>query len=64
MSRYISIFFLVLGISFVLLLLLGNFVFVGGDDATLFALASIIIILLAFLIAQMFYLLDMLKKKR
>jgi hypothetical protein len=52
MSRYVSIFFLSLGISFVLLLLLGNFVFVGGDDATLAAtLVTIAIILLSFVIA-------------
>lgn len=65
MSKYISIFFLSVIISVVLFLILGN-VFKGGDptEDSVYIFGTIIVILLSFLISQIFYLINLVGKKK
>lgn len=60
MSKYISIFFLTVMISGFLYFLLGN-VFDGGDyaETAIYTFGTIIAILLSFLIALVYYLINL-----
>lgn len=62
MAKIISIFFLTLFISIILFFIFGNLF--EGLGADILVVGTIIIILLAFLIAQMFYLIELVKKKK
>lgn len=63
MAKYISIFFLTLMASVVLFFALAG-VFAGGDPETaIYTLGTILIILIAFLISLLYYLIDLMKKK-
>lgn len=65
MSKYISIFFLTIMISIILFLILGAVFMGGGDPAegVVYIFGTIVVFLLAFIIAQVFYLIDIFKKK-
>lgn len=65
MVKYISIFFLTIMISLILFFILGSVFMGGGDPAedAVYTVGTIIVILLSFLISQMFYLISMIKKK-
>ena len=64
MGRYISVFFLALGIIVILFFILAN-IFDGGSDVEIgvYIFGSIIVILLTFLVSQMYYLIDLIKNK-
>ena len=65
MSKYISKFFLTLLASVILLFIL-IFVFDGGEsyaETWILTFGTIIIVLLSFVIALMYYLIDLIKKK-
>ncbi|QEY19462.1 hypothetical protein D0S48_01395 [Psychrobacillus sp. AK 1817] len=64
MSRYISKFFLTLLASVILFFLLSG-LFDSGDhiEIWIFTFGTIIIIVLSFLIALMYYLIDLIKSK-
>ena len=65
MSKYISIFFLTVIGSVILFFIFGS-VFMGGGNAAeeaIFTVGTIIIILLSVLISQIFYVIDLIKKK-
>ncbi|ANB57311.1 putative membrane protein [Anoxybacillus sp. B7M1] len=66
MAKYISIFFLVVGASFILFMLFGSLLDNGGDPAegAVYIFGTIIVLLLSFIIAQMFYLLHVIRRKR
>ncbi|MFE0507463.1 hypothetical protein ACWF7H_27690 [Peribacillus butanolivorans] len=66
MSKYISIFFLTVMVSVILFYILGSVYMGGGDPAeeAVFTLGTIIIILLSFLISQIYYLINLIKKIR
>jgi hypothetical protein len=63
MSKYISIFFLGIGISIVLFFIFGSLI-AGGDPAEFAAITfgCINIILISFVIALLYYVSDLLKK--
>lgn len=65
MSKYISIFFLTIMISMILFLILGAVYMGEGDSAegVVYIFGTIVVFLLAFIIAQVFYLIDIFKKK-
>ncbi|NMH68501.1 hypothetical protein HF072_06865 [Bacillus sp. RO3] len=65
MSRYISIFFLCLFVSGILFFIVGSFFMDGGDPAegVMFLFGVIIVILLSFIISQMYYLIHLVRKK-
>ena len=64
MAKYISKFFLALLASVILFFLL-IVLFDGGDyiETWIFTFSTIIIILLSFMIALMYYLIDLIKRK-
>lgn len=64
MSKYISKFFLTLLTSVILFFLMIG-LFDGGDhiETWIFTFSTIVIILLSFLIALMYYLIDIIKSK-
>ncbi|MBS4193159.1 hypothetical protein KHA94_23955 [Bacillus sp. FJAT-49705] len=64
MAKYISIIFLSIFISIILFMILVN-VFAGGDhvEEAVYTFGTIIVILLSFAIAQIFYIIDFIKKK-
>lgn len=64
MSKYISIFFLILMASVILFYLFAG-VFDGGDyaETAVYTIGTIIIILLSFLISLVYYLINLLKRK-
>lgn len=64
MSKYISVFFLTVIASVVLYFVFGN-LFDGGDyaETAIYTFGTIIVILLSFLIALMYYALNLLKRK-
>ena len=64
MSKYISIFFLILMASIILFYLFAG-VFDGGHyaETAVYTIGTIIIILLSFLISLMYYLINLLKRK-
>jgi hypothetical protein len=63
MSKYISIFFLAIVVSITLFFTLG-LLFGGGEgsEGIIFSIGAILILLFCYLIAQMHYLIDTLKK--
>jgi hypothetical protein len=65
MSKYISIFFLAIVVSIFLFFPLSA-LFIGGEgeEGILFMIGIIIILLLSYLIAQMHFLIDILKKRK
>lgn len=65
MSKYVSIFFLTLMLSFIFFIIFDSIFSGGGDPAeeAVFTLGSIIVLLLAFLISQVYYLIDLLKRR-
>ncbi|MCD1163425.1 hypothetical protein [Peribacillus frigoritolerans] len=65
MAKYISIFFLTVMVSVILFFILGS-VFIGGGDPAedvVYTFGTIIVILLSFLISQMYYLINCIKNK-
>lgn len=66
MSKYISIFALTFGVSFILYFLFGYVWMSEADslEAAIYTIGAIIIILLSFIIAQFFYVIDLIKKQR
>ncbi|AXI28564.1 hypothetical protein CIB87_05855 [Priestia megaterium] len=65
MSKYISIFFLNLFIGIILYFILGSLLMTGDNSAeeAINTFGFIIIVFLSFLIAQMYYLIHLVKKK-
>lgn len=66
MSKYFSIFFLILMVNLIFFNILGS-LFMGGGDPTedlVLTIGTIIIILLSILISQIWYLIDFLKENR
>ncbi|KML41851.1 hypothetical protein [Cytobacillus firmus] len=66
MSKYISIFFLGTLVSFLLFFIFGS-VYMGGDnpaEEAVYTFGTIIVLFLSFIISQMCYLIDLIKKKR
>lgn len=66
MAKYISIFFLTIMASVILFFIFGS-VFIGGGDPAedaVYTFGTIIVILLSFLISQMCFLINRIKKKR
>lgn len=66
MSKYTSIFFLTLMVCVILFFILGSVFSGGGDPAeeAVYIFGTIISVLLSFLISQMYYLINKLKKRR
>ncbi|PAE23287.1 hypothetical protein [Bacillus sp. 7894-2] len=66
MSKYISIFFLFVMVSVLLFFILGSVFMGGGDPAeeAVYTFGTIIVLLLSFVISQICYLIDLIKKKR
>ena len=66
MSKYISMFFLTLFVAVFLFFMLALVFMEGGAPAeeVVFTIGTIIVILLSFLITQVFYIIDLLKKRR
>ncbi|AZV61624.1 hypothetical protein ABKP09_21225 [Peribacillus frigoritolerans] len=65
MAKYISIFFLTVMVSVILFFILGS-VFIGGGDPAedaVYTFGTIIVILLSFLISQIYYLINFIKNK-
>ncbi|MFN7249898.1 MAG: hypothetical protein ACK4M9_03815 [Anaerobacillus sp.] len=64
MRKYISIFFITLVISFVIFFL-GNGFFDGGNflETTILSVGAVTVFLLSYIIAQVHYLIDLVKKK-
>lgn len=65
MSKYISIFFLALFVSVILFFLFGSVIMGGGNpgEEAVYTVGMIIVILLSFLISQIYYLIDLINKK-
>lgn len=65
MAKYISIFFLIMILSLILFFIFGSVFMGGGNPAeeVIYTVGTIIVILLSFLISQMFYLISMIKRK-
>ncbi|KOP82898.1 hypothetical protein ACFFHH_06315 [Cytobacillus solani] len=65
MSKYISIFFLSVMIGVILFMILGAVFMGGGDPAeeVVYIFGTITVILLSFIISQLFYLIDTINKK-
>ncbi|MGP1908431.1 hypothetical protein ACTSEZ_09665 [Metabacillus sp. JX24] len=65
MSKYISIFFLAIIISVVLFFLFGSLFMRGGNAAeeAVYTFGAIIVILLSFLVSQIYQLIDLIRKK-
>lgn len=65
MSKYVSIFFLTLLVSIFVFFIVGSIVSGGGDPAeeAVLMVGIIFVLLLSFLIAQIYYLIDLIKKK-
>ncbi|XQY93089.1 hypothetical protein ACNRWW_06745 [Metabacillus sp. HB246100] len=63
--KYLGVFFLLLFSSFLLFILIGMFVMGGGDPAeeVIIIMGTILIFLMSFLITQMIYITDILKKR-
>ena len=66
MSKYISIFALTFGVSCILYFLFGYVLMSQADsvEGAIYTIGVVIMILLSFIIAQLFYAIDLLKKKR
>lgn len=66
MSKYFRIFLLILMLSFLFYFIFGSLFVGGGDPAEdmVLTIGTIIVILLSFLVSQLFYLIDLLKKNR
>lgn len=66
MSKYVSIFFLTLMVSIILFFIFASLFMGGGDPAEdmLLTIGTVIVFLLSFLIAQTYYLIELIKKKR
>ena len=65
LGKYISIFFLTVMAS-ILLFYIFSYIFMGGGDPAeegVYTFGTIIVILLSLLISQMFYLINLVKKK-
>jgi hypothetical protein len=65
MSKYTSIFFLNVMVSVILFFIFSS-VFTGGGnpaEEAVYTLGTIIILLLSFLISQIYYVMDLIKKK-
>ena len=65
MAKYIRIFFLTVVVSVILFFIFGS-VFIGGGDPAedaVYTFGTIIVILLSFLISQMYYLINFIKNK-
>ncbi|MDP1421705.1 hypothetical protein Q8G35_25905 [Peribacillus simplex] len=65
MAKYIRIFFLTVMVSVILIFIFGS-VFIGGGDTAedaVYTFGTIIVILLSFLISQMYYLINFIKNK-
>ncbi|WP_175640655.1 hypothetical protein [Metabacillus schmidteae] len=65
MGRYISIFFLTVMVSVVLFFIFGSVFFGGGDPAedAVYTFGTIIVILLSFVITQIYCFINLIKKK-
>ncbi|KAB2328345.1 hypothetical protein F7731_25675 [Cytobacillus depressus] len=65
MQKYISVFFLVIFVSVILFFIFAPVYMNGGNPAeeAVHAVGTIIIVLISFLIAQIYYLIDLIKKK-
>ncbi|MFN7249911.1 MAG: hypothetical protein ACK4M9_03880 [Anaerobacillus sp.] len=64
MDKYISIFFLTALASVVVLHIIGSiFPFVTAEDAV-FLFGMVCIVLFSFIISQLYYIIDLIKKKR
>lgn len=65
MSKYRSIFFLNVMISVILFFIFSSLFMGGGNPAeeAVYTLGTIIILLLSFLISQIYYVIDLIKKK-
>ncbi|RBP89991.1 hypothetical protein DFO70_11097 [Cytobacillus firmus] len=66
MSKYISMFFLFAIVSVLLFFIFGSIFMGGGNPAeeAIYTFGTIIILLLSFLISQLYYLIDLVKKNR
>ncbi|MGN7177180.1 hypothetical protein BK139_14405 [Paenibacillus sp. FSL R5-0490] len=64
MSKYISIFFLGALVSVVFFFIFGSVYMDGGDPAeeAVYTFGTIIVLFLSFVISQIYYLIDLLKK--
>ncbi|RDW17067.1 hypothetical protein [Oceanobacillus chungangensis] len=65
MSKYISVFFLSVFVSFILFFIFGSIFLNDGNPAeeAVYTVGAIIIFLLSFLIAQIYYVINLIKKK-
>ena len=66
MSKYIRVFFLTIMVSLISFFIFASLFMGGGDPAEEMVLTfgTLIVILLSFLISQVYYLIDLLKQKR
>ncbi|MGA5690832.1 hypothetical protein [Cytobacillus pseudoceanisediminis] len=66
MSKYISIFFLFTIVSVLLFFMFGSVFMDGGNPAeeTVYIFGTIIVLLLSFIISQLYYLIDLFRKNR
>ncbi|MCS0788450.1 hypothetical protein NX021_09825 [Cytobacillus firmus] len=66
MSKYISIFFLFAIVSVLLFFIFGSIFMGGGNPAeeAVYIFGTIIVLLLSFIISQLYYLIDLLRKNR
>ncbi|RDW17468.1 hypothetical protein CWR48_13160 [Oceanobacillus arenosus] len=65
MSKYISVFFLTLFVSVILFFIFGSLFLNDGNptEKAVYTVGAIIIFLLSFLIAQIYYVINLIKKK-
>jgi hypothetical protein len=65
MSKYVSIFCLTVFLSLIVFYIVGSILSGGGDPAedAILMVGTIILLLLSFLITQIYYLIDLIKKK-
>ncbi|MFE4524488.1 hypothetical protein ACFRCQ_20630 [Cytobacillus firmus] len=66
MSKYISIFFLSVMVSVLLFFIFGSMYMGGGNpsEEAVYTIGTIIVLLLSLIISQLYYLIDLIKKKR
>jgi uncharacterized membrane protein len=66
MSKYISIFFLFAIVSVLLIFMFGSVFMDGGNPAeeAVYIFGTIIVLLLSFIISQLYYLIDLFRKNR